>query len=100
MVGLGLLSKGAGEIVVAVLAQVAQLERTRINERTSAGRKIARETLAKTGKTHRGKESLGRPKEIDYKAVTKWRTANAASIAVTASHFGIRTASVKGAAAQ
>ena len=100
VVGLGLLTQGAGEIVVAVLAQVAQLERTRINERTAAGRKLAKETLVKTGKTHRGKESLGRPKEIDYKAVTKWRVANAASIASTACHFGISTASVKRAASQ
>jgi putative DNA-invertase from lambdoid prophage Rac len=95
VVGLGLLAQGVGEIVTAVLAQIAQLERTRINERTSAGRKVAKETFLRTGKTHKGKESLGRPKTIDCKEVTQWRASNQASISVTANHFGISVASVK-----
>jgi len=95
VVGLGLLAKGVGEIVVAVLAQIAQLERTKINERTSAGRKVAKETFLRTGKTHKGKSSLGRPKTINCEAVMKWKEANKASIAGTAAHFGCSTASVK-----
>ena len=100
VVGIGVLDAMAGQIVVAVLAQVAQLERTRINERTAAGRKIAKETFAKTGKTHKGKTSLGRPATIPCKEVTQWRKTNKASIAVTANHFGISVASVKRCATQ
>lgn len=100
VVGIGLLDAMAGQIVVAVLAQVAQLERTRINERTAAGRKIAKETFAKTGKTHKGKTSLGRPATIPYREVTQWRKTNKASLSTTASHFGISVASVKRCAAQ
>lgn len=100
VVGIGALDAMAGQIVVAVLAQVAQLERTRINERTAAGRKIAKETFAKTGKTHKGKLSLGRPRKIDCKEVTLWRKANNASIAGAAAHFGISVASVKRCATQ
>ena len=100
VVGIGTLDATAGQIVVAVLAQVAQLERTKINERTAAGRKVAKETFAKTGKTHKGKLSLGRPKTIDCKAVTQWRESNNASIAGAAAHFGISVASVKRCAAQ
>ncbi|OWS71467.1 hypothetical protein CBI30_06925 [Polynucleobacter aenigmaticus] len=98
IVGLGVLDAMAGQIVIAVLAQVASLERTKINERTAAGRKIAKETFQRTGKTHKGKLSLGRPKSFDPKSVIQWRAANSASISATASHFGISTASVKRAA--
>lgn len=100
VVGLGLLDAQAGQIVVAVLAQVAQLERARINERTSAGRKVAQETLARTGKTHKGKTSMGRPLKVNPKEVIKWRQTNEASIATTANHFGISVASVKRYATQ
>ena len=37
-----MIAKGVGEIIVAVLAQVADLERQRINERTEAGRQAIR----------------------------------------------------------
>jgi putative DNA-invertase from lambdoid prophage Rac len=59
--GRGRIAKGVGELTIAVLAQVADMERQRIRERTSAGREVARAALATTGKTHRGKDSLGRP---------------------------------------
>jgi len=95
VVGLGLLDAQAGQIVVAVLAQVAQLERTRINERTSAGRKVAQKELARTGRTHNGKTSMGRPQKVNPKDVVQWRDANKASISSTAIHFGISIASVK-----
>lgn len=95
VVGLGLLTQGVGEIITAVLAQLAQLERIKIKERTDAGRKTAKENLLRTGRTHKGKTSLGRPKSIDYKDVARWRSENKASIAATAQHFGISLASVK-----
>lgn len=93
--GLGVIAQGVGELILAVLAQVADMERKRIIERTAQGRKTAREALAATGKTHRGKESLGRPVKADAKAVMAWRQANGASIAQTAAHFGLSTATVK-----
>lgn len=93
--GIGIVGRGVGEIVVAVLAQVAEMERRKIVERTADGRAKARKSLAETGKTHRGKESLGRPKAHDGAAVAAWRKAQGASISATAQHFGISLASVK-----
>lgn len=100
--GLGTIARGAGEIILAVLAQVADMERQRIRERTEAGRVVARESLERTGKTHRGKASMGRP--VGHAAdgtvvvpaeVVAWRKANGASIAATAEHFGVSAATVK-----
>lgn len=93
--GLGTIAKGVGELIIAVLAQVADMERHRINERTANGRELARSTLALTGKTHRGKLSLGRPSKADPKQVRAWRTENAASIRRTAKHFDLSDSTVK-----
>jgi len=93
--GLGRIGKGAGELILAVLAQVADMERQRIIERTAQGRETARRSLAATGLTHRGKESLGRPVKADVQAVKAWRAANSASIAQTATQFDLSTATVK-----
>jgi putative DNA-invertase from lambdoid prophage Rac len=93
--GLGKIAKGVGELIIAVLAQVADMERQRIRERTAAGREVARAALAETGKTHKGKASLGRPAKDDAKAVRAWRTANKASISGTAKHFGLSDSTVK-----
>ncbi|KTW02849.1 recombinase family protein [Sphingomonas sanguinis] len=93
--GLGPIGRGVGELVVAVLAQMADMERQRIKERCDAGRAAAKASLALTGKTHRGKASLGRPMAHDRDAVLEWRRDNGASIAKTATHFGISTATVK-----
>ena len=93
--GLGRIAKGVGELILAVLAQVADMERQRIVERTAAGREKARESLATTGRTHKGKTSLGRPMEGDPIAVATWRFQNGASIAQTAEHFGLSPATVK-----
>lgn len=93
--GLGPIGRGVGELILAVLAQVAEMERRRIAERTAAGRDAARKALAATGKTHRGKTSLGRPLANDVATVAKWRRDNAASIAVTAEHFELSAATVK-----
>lgn len=93
--GLGPIGRGVGELILAVLAQVAEMERRRISERTAAGREAARKALRETGKTHRGKESLGRPFAADAAAVRLWRVQNAASISSTAKHFGLSVATVK-----
>lgn len=93
--GLGPIGRGVGELILAVLAQVAEMERRKIAERTAAGRQAARAHLQATGKTHRGKESLGRPFAADAGAVRDWRKANSASIAETSRHFDLSPATVK-----
>ncbi len=93
--GLGPIAKGVGEIVVAVLAQVADLERQRIAQRTAEGREAARKSLEATGRTHRGKASLGRPKALDGASVKAWRVENGASIKGTADHFRVSVATAK-----
>ena len=93
--GLGQIAHGVGELIVAVLAQVADMERQRINERTSAGRELAKATLAATGKTHRGKETMGRPAKADATVVKGWKSENKASISQTAAHFGLSQSTVK-----
>lgn len=93
--GLGRIARGAGEIILAVLAQVADMERQRITERTEAGRQAARESLARTGRTHRGKISLGRPVAHDPAFVAGWRQAEGASLAETADRFELSLATVK-----
>ena len=47
--GLGPIGRGVGELIVAVLAQIADMERKRIWERCDAGRDAARASLAKRG---------------------------------------------------
>ncbi|MDO9073395.1 MAG: recombinase family protein [Rubrivivax sp.] len=103
--GLGAIAHGVGELILAVLAQVADMERNRIKERTAAGRDKARDSLEATGRTHRGKVSMGRPRGtvgkpgqrtvVDPSAVRTWRQANGKSIAETATHWGLSAASVK-----
>ncbi|QDZ29897.1 recombinase family protein [Noviherbaspirillum sp. UKPF54] len=93
--GLGQIAKGVGELIIAVLAQIADMERQRIRERTATGRELARATLAATGKTHRGKESLGRPTIGDAETVRAWRTEHSASIRQTAEHFKLSESTVK-----
>ncbi len=93
--GIGPIGRGAGEIVLAVLAQVAEMEKRRIAERTADGREMAKRALLATGKTHRGKDSLGRPMAHDRASVAKWRHEHSASIKETALHFKISPASVK-----
>ncbi len=103
--GLGRIARGVGELILAVLAQVADMERQRIRERTEAGRAVAREHLQRTGKTHRGKASLGRPagtvgkgdkrSTVEPAQVAKWRRESGASIAETAAHWSLSRATVK-----
>lgn len=93
--GIGAIGRGVGELIVAVLAQIADMERQRIVERCEDGRAQARASLEATGKTHRGKTSLGRPQVADPAEVKAWRKENGASIAETAEHFGLSTSTVK-----
>lgn len=93
--GLGVIAEGVGDLILAVLAQVAEMEKARIKERTTNGREVAKRLLAETGKTQHGKTSMGRPAKADAAKVKAWRTANGASIAQTAQHFGLSTATVK-----
>lgn len=98
--GLGPVGRGVGELIVSVLAQVAKMERDRIIERTAHGRAQAEESLAKTGKTHRGKDSMGRPPKGNKAAVLAWRGETGASIRLTAEHFLLSEATVKRYAAE
>lgn len=93
--GLGLIAKGVGELILAVLAQVASMERDRITERTAAGRATAKAALEATGKTHKGKASMGRPFEADPAQVAEWRRAQGASMSQTAAQFGLSLSTVK-----
>lgn len=93
--GLGPIAKGVGELIVAVLAQVAEMERQRIRERCDAGRAAAKASLALTGKTHRGKVSLGRPVAANSYEVASWWKENTASISQTAARFNLSPATVK-----
>ena len=93
--GLGEISRGVGELVLAVLAQVADMERQRIIERTRHGREVAQAALIKTGLTHRGKVSLGRPFAANPREVAIWRQEGKHSIAKTADKFKLSVATVK-----
>ena len=93
--GLGSIGPGVGELIVAVLAQVADMERARIAERTANGRTLAKASLAATGLTHRGKVSLGRPAKADGPAVKAWREVNNASISAVAKEFKLSESTVK-----
>ena len=92
--GLGPIARGVGELIVAVLSQVANMERDRIRERCDNGRVAAREAVRLTGKTHHGK-TFGRSFAADANVVRKWRHDNKASIAQTAEQFSISISTVK-----
>lgn len=93
--GLGPIGRGVGELILAVLAQVAEMERRRIVERTHLGREATREALKAGLRTKRGRDSLGRPKAVQGGEIASWRAANNASIKDTALHFKVSVATVK-----
>ncbi len=93
--GLGQIGRGVGELIVSVLAQVADMERARINERTASGRTLAKATLAATGKTHKGKTSMGRKAIADAAEVKAKREQEKWSIARTAKEFELSESTVK-----
>lgn len=95
VLGLGVIAEGVGDLILAVLAQLADMERKRIKERTSAGRDVAKRLLAETGMTQHGKTSLGRPNAVAPEVVKEWRTLHGASISQTAAKFSVSEASVK-----
>ena len=95
VLGLGQIGRGVGELILAVLSQVADMERMRIKARCAAGRDVGRKALASTGRTHRGKLSLGRSKLHNPKDVAAWRLENGASISQTAAQFQISIPTVK-----
>lgn len=100
VLGIGPIAKGVGELILAVLAQIAQMERDRIRDRCDAGRAAAKASLKACGRTHRGKFSLGRACIVDPAEVALWRRDNNASIASTAKQFGISSSTVKRACRQ
>lgn len=93
--GLGPIGTGAGELILAVLAQVASMEKARINERTAAGRLTARQLLAQGKLTQRGKRSMGRPHERDPEEVRQWKLENKASLSQTAAQFELSLSTIK-----
>jgi putative DNA-invertase from lambdoid prophage Rac len=103
--GLGPIAGDAGKIILAVLAQVADMERKKINERTAAGRVTALEHLERTGLTHKGKASMGRPKGsvgkvgegriVQPEEVVRWKKEHRASLSVTAKQFELSISTVK-----
>ncbi len=93
--GLGMITGEMGSLILTLLAQFAQMERSRILARCESGREIARESIAKTGKTRKGAESLGRKFKAVASEVKAWREANNATIAKTADHFQVGESTVK-----
>lgn len=79
------LSSPAGKMMLTMLAAVAELERENIKARQMAGIAKAREDGRK----------LGAPKQHDDAAIIAWRRETKASIAQTAEHWGVSTATVK-----
>jgi len=93
--GLGPIGSGAGELILAVLAQVASMEKARINERTAAGRLTAQEHLKIHGVTHKGKLSMGRPLQGKPEEVRSWKLDNKASLSQTAKQFELSLSTIK-----
>jgi len=83
------LSTPVGKAMLAMMAALAELERSNIKTRQMAG--IARAKAE-------GK-ALGREKVINDEEVARWRQENNASIKATAEQFSISPASVKRACA-
>ena len=83
------------ELIVAVLVQIAQMERDAILIRTSAGRTRAKAALEATGCTHRGRASLDWPPKQNAADVRAWREAGGASLSQTAEKFGVSVTTVK-----
>jgi putative DNA-invertase from lambdoid prophage Rac len=93
--GLGPIAEGVGELILAVLSQVASMEKARINERTAAGRLTAKALLAAGKPTQHGKLSMGRPFEGKPEEVRSWRLANKASLSQTAKQFDLSLSTIK-----
>lgn len=79
------LTSDHGKLLLTMLAGLAELERKNIKARQLEGIKRAKSI---------GKP-LGRPKNVCYETIRRWRSENSASISETSRHFGISTATVK-----
>ena len=99
VLGMGVVAGDVGRLLVTILSGVAQMERSKIAQRTAAGRETAKAHLLAYGKTHRDKASLGRPFETDPAEIKAWREAQSASQQQTADHFGVSLSTVKRACA-
>ncbi|HVZ47067.1 MAG TPA: recombinase family protein [Ramlibacter sp.] len=93
--GLGVIAEGAGELILAVLAQVADMERQRINERTAQGRHTAREALAGHRQDPQGQGEPWKVTRCHPELVKAWRMSHSASIAQTARSVWSSVATVK-----
>ena len=71
------------------------MENSATKERCEAGRRLAREAIAKTGKTHKGKHGLGRKPVTQAAEIAVWRETNSATINETAKRFNVSNATVK-----
>ena len=79
------LSSSVGKMMLTMLAAVAELERSNIKARQMAG----------IAKARADGKKMGAVKQVDDDAVAAWRRENASTIAETAKHFNISTATVK-----
>lgn len=102
VLGMGVVAGDVGTLLVTILSGVAQMERARIAQRTAAGREAARQLLAQGKPTQNKKTSLGRPvgrlaegRDVNPAEVRQWRKDQGASIAATAAHWKLSTATVK-----
>lgn len=59
--GLGPLDRGVGQLVVAALARIADVERQRIKERRDSAEIVARASLAVKVNPYRGRHVFVRP---------------------------------------
>jgi putative DNA-invertase from lambdoid prophage Rac len=68
--GLGSIEPGPmGKLIVGIMAQLAEMQREKIVQAAKDGKETAREFIARTGRTHKGKASLGRLPSIEHAAL-------------------------------
>ncbi|RQP40102.1 recombinase family protein [Burkholderia ubonensis] len=91
--GLGFIEPGQmGKLIVGIMAQLAEMQREKIVQAAKDGKDTAREFLARTGRTHKGKASLGRLPSVDHATLVAAfaelrRTGN---VSTTAKNHGIK----------
>lgn len=93
--GIGPVARGVGEMVVAVLAQIADMERQKIIERTEAGRAVAVASLGRYWQDSQGQRQHGSASEGRQGGRTGLACEAGASIRLIAEHFQLSEATVK-----
>jgi putative DNA-invertase from lambdoid prophage Rac len=91
--GLGWLEPGPmGRLIVGIMAQLAEMQREKIVQAAKDGKETAREFIARTGRTHKGKASLGRLPSIEHGAlVAAFRELReSGNVSTTAKNHGIK----------